>query len=133
MSPLTIDIDDLKTSFQPGQIIRGQVHWQADSTPPKACLRLLWYTKGKGTEDVGIVENVEFSDPQQNDRRPYQFKIPEGPYSFSGELLSLVWSLELVVGKQFSRQDITVSPDGHEIRLHETVLEAKPYLEGNIR
>lgn len=133
MSPLTIDIDDMKTSFQPGQTLRGQVCWQADSTPKTACLRLLWYTKGKGTEDVGIADSVEFSNPEQNDRRTYQFKIPEGPYSFSGELFSLIWSLELVVGKQFARQDITVSPDGHEIRLHETVLEAKPFLEGDIR
>lgn len=133
MSPLTIDIDDMKTSFQSGQTIRGQVRWQADSTSPKACLRLLWYTKGKGTEDVGIVDSVEFNNPEQNDRRTYQFKIPEGPYSFSGELFSLVWSLELVVGTQFARQDITVSPDGHEIRLHETVLDAKPFLEGDIR
>lgn len=132
MSPLTIDIDDMKTSFQPGQTIRGQVRWQADSTPKKACLRLLWYTKGR-EEDVGIAEVIGFENPEQNDQRTYQFKIPEGPYSFSGQLFSLIWSLELVVGKQFTRQDITVSPDGHEIRLHETVLEAKPYLEGDIR
>ncbi|MEN6308003.1 MAG: hypothetical protein ABFD91_09640 [Anaerohalosphaeraceae bacterium] len=131
MSPLTIDIDDMKTAYQPGQTIRGQVQWQADSLPKKACLRLLWYTTGKGTEDVGITEVVEFESPEQNDQRTYQFKIPEGPYSFSGELFSLIWSLELVVGKQFTRQDITISPDGYEILLHEKVLEAKP-LKGDI-
>lgn len=118
MSPLTIDIDDMNTSFQPGQTVRGQAAWRLSKEPKKAVLRLLWYTAGKGTEDVGVVQAIEFDNPAMTDSRRYEFKLPEGPYSFSGQLISLIWSLELHIGNQFVRQDITVSPGGREIKLY---------------
>ena len=118
MDPLTIEIQDMNTSFKPGQSVRGQVHWQFFKKPQTASLRLLWYTVGKGTEDAGIVQTVEFDNPAANDSRPYDFTLPVGPYSFSGQLVSLVWTLELEVDSQCMRQDITVSPTGKEIQLY---------------
>jgi hypothetical protein len=47
--------------------------------------------------------------------------LPEGPYSFSGKLISLIWALELACspGSETVRREITVSPTGHEIVLGE--------------
>jgi hypothetical protein len=100
MNPLTIDIEDMNTSFQPGRAVRGQVQWRLAEEPEKACLRLLWYTAGKGTEDVGIVQTVEFDDPAAADTRRFDF------------------TLELEAGRECLRQDITVSPAGREIALY---------------
>jgi hypothetical protein len=118
MDSLTIDIEDMNMSFQPGQTIRGQVQWHLGQEPKKASLRLLWYTMGKGAEDVGVVQSVEFDTPAATDTRRFDFKLGVGPYSFSGQLVSLVWTLELEVGGQCVRRDITVSPDGREIKLY---------------
>ena len=54
MSPLNIDIENMNTAFEPGQMVRGQGQWRLDKEPGKAMLRLLWYTAGKGSEDVFI-------------------------------------------------------------------------------
>lgn len=118
MDSLTIDIADMNTSFHPGQSVRGQVQWQLAEKPEKASLRLLWYTAGKGTEDVGVVRTVEFDNPAATDSRRYDFTLPVGPYSFSGQLISLLWTLELEVAGQCMRQDITVSPTGKEVKLY---------------
>jgi hypothetical protein len=104
MNPLTIDIEDMNTSFQPGRAVRGQVQWRLAEEPEKACLRLLWYTAGKGTEDVGIVQTVEFDDPAAADTRRFDFTLPAGPYSFSGQLISLIWTLELEAGRECLRR-----------------------------
>jgi hypothetical protein len=118
MNPLTIDIEDMNTSFQPGRSVRGQVQWQLAEAPKKAGLRLLWYTAGKGTEDVGIVQTLEFDNPVAVDTRRFDFTFPAGPYSFSGQLVSLTWTLELEAGGQCLRQDITMSPSGRDIQLY---------------
>jgi hypothetical protein len=45
--------------------------------------------------------------------------LPAGPYSFSGQLVSLVWALELVASasKTVVRREIEVGPDRREVRL----------------
>jgi hypothetical protein len=118
MSPLNIDIENMNTVFNPGQTVRGQVQWQLDKEPEKTVLRLLWYTAGIGAEDVGVVQTVEFDNPAMTDGRRFEFKLPAGPYSFSGQLISLIWTLELAAGGQCVRQDITVSPGGAGIQLY---------------
>jgi hypothetical protein len=118
MSLLTIDIQDMNTAFIPGQTIRGQVQWQLDEKPKNAALKLLWYTAGKGTEDAGVVRTAIFDNPAATDTRRFEFTFPTGPYSFSGQLISLIWTLELEVDKECMRQDITVSPDRQEIKLY---------------
>jgi hypothetical protein len=118
MSLLTIDIQDMNTAYKPGQTIRGQVQWQLAEKPKNAILRLLWYTAGKGTEDVGVVRMAAFDNPAATDTRRFEFTLPTGPCSFSGQLISLIWTLELEVDKECMRQDITLSPDGQEIKLY---------------
>ena len=45
--------------------------------------------------------------------------LPEGPWSFNGLLVHLVWGLELVAepGEHVARVDLTVAPGGREIQL----------------
>ncbi len=117
MSSIRIELDQNQTTYQPGQEISGTVSWQHDRVPKNACVRLIWYTQGKGTEDAGIAEKFVLDLPQPTDQRRFEWTLPAGPYSFSGRLISLIWAVELEVDKKFSRTDILVAPDGQEIVL----------------
>jgi hypothetical protein len=119
MSLIQVEIRDGYTSFRPGDVVEGTVFWQLEPGPTEVEARLFWYTRGKGDQDVGVVETLPYSNPAPSDRRTFRFRLPEGPYSFSGKLISLVWAIEVVAqpGDVAGRAEITVSPTGDEIRL----------------
>lgn len=119
MDWLAIEIQDGANAFLPGEAVEGTVSWQLDRPAQTAELRLLWYTQGKGDQDVGVVSTVPFSNPGLQDRRSFRVSLPDGPFSFSGKLISLAWALELVIepGSRASRTEITVSPTRMEILL----------------
>jgi hypothetical protein len=121
MSTLRIDIGGGRDGFKAGESISGRATWQVDQPPQSAELRLFWYTRGKGTQDVENVDSVTFPAPQVSDDRSFSFTLPRQPYSFSGTLISLVWALELIVapGSNVARQEFTLSATGREVVLGE--------------
>ena len=121
MSQLRIAIKEDRKTFRPGDTIVGAVGWKRDAAPKHAELRLFWFTRGKGTQDVSIVETEKFDAPQAEEARPFRFTVPAAPYSFSGKLISLVWALELILepGSETARIELTISPTEQEIILSE--------------
>ena len=119
MSELEIKTRGDKTSFLPGEVVEGQVSWATESAPGMIELRLFWRTQGKGTRDMSVVQSLMFENPRWQGTRDFRFQLPEGPYSFSGKLISLIWALELIVTStnETERLDILVSPTGSEILL----------------
>lgn len=119
MEQLAVEIQNGANAFLPGETVEGTVSWQLDGPAQTVELRLLWYTQGKGDQDVGVVSSVPFGSPGLQDSRPFRVSLPDGPFSFSGKLISLSWALELVVepGSRASRTEITVSPTRTEILL----------------
>jgi hypothetical protein len=116
---LRIELAEGRTTYRPGESVSGEVAWRLDRAPASAELRLFWFTQGKGDPDQEIVETVPFASPSAEDRRPFAMRLPSGPWSFSGKLVSLLWALELVVeGEGASRVEIVVSPTGREVLLH---------------
>jgi hypothetical protein len=115
MSTLGIDLGAL--NFKPGDRIDGRVSWQLERPPESAELRLFWYTKGKGTQDVENVDSASFATPQIHDERLFSFTLPAQPFSFSGQLISIVWALELLVepGGHVERLEFVMSPTGREV------------------
>jgi hypothetical protein len=118
MSDLSLDIADNRRAFKPRESLTGRVAWRVTAVT-SAELRLFWYTTGKGTEDVGVVETLVFASPQSVDQRPFRFALPDGPYSFSGKLISIVWAIELIVepGAEVERQEFVMSPSGREVEI----------------
>lgn len=116
---LVIQIRDHKTAFSPRETVIGEVSWQLDAPPKSAELRLLWRTSGRGSSDVGIVESTAFENPQAAETRPFAFTLPEGPYSFSGALITLRWGLELNIdpGDQAACVDFVVAPEERAVTL----------------
>jgi hypothetical protein len=119
MSELKIELADDRTAFEPGAEIRGRAFWKLDAAVHAIELRLFWFTRGKGTEDAVVVDSVRFDQPREDDSGTFRFKLPEAPYSFSGKLISLIWSLELVTQPrgEVARTEIVVAPGAQEVRL----------------
>jgi len=119
MSDLRVQTPNDRTAFHPGEELVGAVYWKFDSPPRALELRLFWFTRGKGTQDAAVVDTVRFDGPQAEEARPFQFRLPDAPYSFSGKLVSLVWALELVAepSKDVGRLELVMAPGAREIQL----------------
>jgi len=128
MEWIRIETRDGVNAFLPGETVEGTVGWHFDVPAKNVELRLLWYTEGKGDQDVGVVESVPLPSPGRDEVRPFQIRLPAGPFSFSGRLISLVWALEAVAepGSRAERLPITVSPTRQEILLSSGVAVACP-------
>ena len=117
---ILVETNDGATSFRPGDVVDGTVRWQLATPPREIELRLFWHTEGRGDQDLEVVQTVPFANPGAVDRRSFRVRLPEGPYSFSGKLITLAWGLEAVALPDgwSGRIPITLSPTGEEIRLH---------------
>lgn len=120
MTHLSVELREERSSFRPGEAVSGTAAWSLETPPERVELRLFWRTQGKGDEDVGIAETVVFQAPRREDKREFRLRAPEGPYSFSGKLVSLLWAIEVVAepGALAGRAEITLSPTGEEVQLH---------------
>jgi hypothetical protein len=105
------------TDFSPGDAVTGTASWQLDAPPKDATLHLVWSTKGKGTTDIEVVQTHRFNNPQARDQQPFTIVLPNAPYTFSGQLISLIWQIELNVGEQTESVEITLAPGGQEVLL----------------
>lgn len=120
MSTLKIDTQDGRRNFLPGETVALTCAWQLEQAPRAVEVRLFWYTRGKGDRDVSVVETERFDAPAAMDLKRLEFTLPNGPYSFSGKLVALLWAVELVVepSGESQRIELTVSPSGEEVLLH---------------
>lgn len=121
MNELQIGTVGNQTTYRPGEEITGGAGWSLDRQPDSVEVRLFWHTDGKGTRDVGVAGTISFEHSQQKEARQFKFVAPAAPVSFSGKLISVIWSLELVAlpSNDCARLDLVISPTGHEIILRE--------------
>ena len=118
--PISIHIDYDNKDYTPGETIAGTVLWTPDSIGKKkkdVRVSLFYKTSGRGTEEIHIVAEQKWHADMI--KGTFEFTLPEQPYSFSGELISLTWGLEAVSssGKETSVYDISLTPSGQEIVL----------------
>ena len=131
---LTIDLEQDPAEYRPDDPIRGTLLWdQLEEDVERLELRLIWYTEGKGTQDVDVAAVEHIPAPGTSGRQNFEINAARRPISFSGKLISLIWALEAI---EFPSQDavnrtITISPSGKEIRLEKT-FEDRP-LKGAFR
>jgi hypothetical protein len=119
MSTVKIGVRGDEANFRPGQIIEGAAGWELVEPARAIEVRLFWHTRGKGTEDVVVVDRVRFENPAMQDAQPFRFTAPDQPSSFSGRLISVLWALELVVLPKgpSARQELVIAPLAREIVL----------------
>jgi len=119
MSILRLKVDDPGTARRPGESLDIDASWHLDGPDHAVELSLVWYTSGKGSEDIEVVEQVTLASkaPGSSGSRHHTLRIPEGPYSFSGKLISLAWALELVAvpSSAVERVDLVIGPEAREV------------------
>jgi len=89
MDTLSIALHEDKTAFAPRQTVQGTIQWSLQRNPEHLEFSLFWYTSGKGTRDVGVVETARFDNPGSCGSKDFAFTLPDGPYSFSADLADL--------------------------------------------
>ena len=119
MSTFGLAIQGGETVFRPGEEVAGGVAWTLDDAPRRVVVRLFWRTEGKGTTDTGVADELVIDEPGTMGRQEFAFTLPEGPYSFSGRLISLIWGVEALAEgtDEVAREDLVISPTGAEIDL----------------
>jgi len=117
MSRLKIETTENRNVFVPGEEIKGIAVWQLDAKAEAIEVRLFWRTEGRGNLDVGVADTVRFDNPPMEGGQPFTLHAPNGPYSFFGKLVILVWGIELVLlpQKEAEQINITISPTGKAI------------------
>ncbi len=119
MNGITLRLDDERSGFRPGETVAGSVAWQLPSPPESLVVRLIWFTQGKGTVDVGIVEEQQVTAAEPFGQATFRFHLPAAPYSFSGRLISLLWAVEATATSPdaVARVNLVVSPTRVEVLL----------------
>jgi hypothetical protein len=92
---LSIELDEGKTRYQPGESVSGRVVVRTDS--PVKCdgldAKLEWFTHGKGNEDQEAVETERLFTGQWSGGEtvayPFRFTAPATPLSYAGEILNV--------------------------------------------
>jgi hypothetical protein len=114
---LTIQTRDGGTWFRPGETIEGTVSWHLDRQAEAIEVRLFWFTEGTGARDVDITTTRHLARPELSGTHSFEFDVPNGPYSFSGKLITLTWAIELVVlpSGETERLDLTIGPRPVEV------------------
>lgn len=113
---LRISGPEEQRSRRPGDTIELLMAWELDRPPTMIEARLFWFTAGKGTQDVTLVDTHSLRPTARGDER-VRFRLPQAPYSFSGSLITLAWAVELVADGIAERWEFVLSPDSQEIRL----------------
>ena len=116
---LVLQLKQDPATIVPGQIIEGTAGWHLDDAPKSALLRLFWYTEGRGTQEVRIVEELTLPTDLAEMSGTFRFSLPGLPYSFQGQLITLKWAIELLVNKdkEVERLDLIVSPWVEQVKL----------------
>lgn len=107
------------SGYVPGEPLTGLVRWSVEGGPVSIAVRLFWRTEGKGTADSGLVDELTFEGMPSAGEQAFVFEGPSGPYSFSGELVSILWAVEAIAspGKHVGRADFVLSPTGKEVKV----------------
>lgn len=108
-------------TFEPGQTLSAECRIESLSVAePRAMeVSVLWYTEGKGEEDMAVhyFNRVSSDEGTLDLRRPYAFqtRLPNSPLSYEGVILKIRWCVRVRLFLARSREIVTE----HAFRLGE--------------
>lgn len=110
---ISLTILDFQTRFEAGELLRWEFQVDAVENSEIVAVEnsILWYTTGKGDEDIGV-HFFERRVPKKNDfvdlvtLRRYETFLPKSPLTYDGFLLKINWCVRVRVflkgGKEIS-------------------------------
>lgn len=108
-----------KKDYEPGEQIQGKLTWNQIGPSVDFDIRLIWYTLGKGSRDCSIVSSHLVAKPNISGDYDFSFEAPTWPHSFTGQLISLQWAIEVVElpSEQAVEAELIIAPGRKEILL----------------
>jgi hypothetical protein len=112
-----IRLDSTCAGYQPGETLSGEYRLQSVDRDELSAIEVsvLWYTEGKGDEDLAVHEfwrrDVAGGDPI-DPRRPERFSttLPPSPLSYDGQIVKIRWCVRvrafLTRGKELVGQKV---------------------------
>jgi hypothetical protein len=101
---ISIKIGHRQTPHTPGDLLNGE--YQIDAVEPEEIraveLSILWYTEGKGDEDLGI-HHFQRRTTDDQDETPltelvkFSVPLPKSPLSYEGVLIKVRWRVRVRV------------------------------------
>ena len=97
--------------FEVGSILKGQVTWtpEKESKPRGLRVAMAWRTEGRGNRKEATCGETERTDmaPGSEVTLPFEFHVPlEGPVSYDGKLMKIIWEIIVQVDLPFARDEI---------------------------
>jgi hypothetical protein len=119
MTTMTVELDGGRSAFSPGERVEGQASWELPEPPQSLEVRLFWSTSGRGDTDQEVIAVEPVPSPAASGWVRFSFQLPPGPYSFSGQLVSLAWAVELVAPREemAGSAPFVMGPEGREVRI----------------
>jgi hypothetical protein len=116
---LEVHFVDDRDFYSPGEEVAGTVRWRLPAPPAVLEVRLFWSTRGRGDRDFAVVASEAIEGAAAHGERRFRFQLPAGPYSFSGQLVSLLWAVELVAVEEdlAGHAELVMGPGGCEARI----------------
>jgi len=96
--------------FDPGGLMSGtiQIIPQENINAKGIYVRLQWHTQGRGDQDSAQYAELPMGSggltANQPIVQPFNFTLPQQPWSFAGHYINIIWTIKVVI-------DIAFAPD----------------------
>lgn len=99
-----VRFDRDRPAYRPGEDLAGRFTWQADEPSDAEAVEvsILWYTEGKGDEDLGVHHfqrlgaEGDLPPPSGRERR-FATRLPPSPLSYDGLIVKVCWVVRVRV------------------------------------
>ena len=131
---IKVTLDNNQDRFKPGDLVTGHVSWEVSSTDQKEIsVALCWQTSGKGRAVCKVVEEQKF-EVTQSGNKDFRFTLPKSPYSFSGQLITLLWQVVAETeDDDLDEVSFVMSPSAAEIILTPLPNEGAQLVTGSLK
>ncbi len=114
---VTIQLDGTGQTYHPGDILSGQCRLGSIEAEDIEAVELsvLWYTEGKGDEDLSVhlFKRFHANAPAAFDpRHPVRFstQLPNSPVSYDGVVLKIHWCVRVRLFVQHGKEIVQEMP-----------------------
>jgi hypothetical protein len=116
-SPVRIVLDSQSAHYQPGDRLTGKFLLEGTQMRQvrSAELSVLWYTAGKGEEDMAVHHFERLTDEPTRPldlRTPHRFStvLPASPLSYDGQIVKVCWCVRVRLFLPFVQESVAELP-----------------------